>query len=500
MCITRSLLVPLIAFLLVAPPGALTAQEETPVPGDDPTVILSVPVELPDGERAWLAIYRANLADDDPAIPARPGMVYALDAPLLLLYDGESRVGRVAAGDAAELKQGEQVRPLAAQAGPASMLAVGLGDPATSSDPYLPVGEPFPVSAGQATLVMRRIELTTRPDRTLQQVQQQIAALPQPALVYVEQGEITGTPVGLGSPTTVKQYQAIAADGQSGLGITDDGAVILVVTLEPPAQPTPTIVAGIQVNTDTSQSTTLITPTATATSTAPATGPTATVAPTLAPTVAAAPDSDGDGLSDADEAGRGTNPASNDSDGDGVFDGYEVSVGLDPTKPDTDGDGVSDYDELAAEYPEQGSGDADGDGLTDGYEGQVSLTNPNDPDSDDDGLSDGDENSRGTSPMNRDSDGDGLGDGFEVNRGSNPLSTDSDGDGVDDGYETGRGMNPSSGDSDGDGLGDGAELNTWGTNPTNPDSDGDERSDGYEVNCGQDPNVFTDYSDVVACG
>ncbi len=44
-------------------------------------------------------------------------------------------------------------------------------------------------------------------------------------------------------------------------------------------------------------------------------------------------DSDGDGLSDADEAARGTDPANPDSDGDGVNDGLEVANGTDPLNP-----------------------------------------------------------------------------------------------------------------------------------------------------------------------
>ena len=112
---------------------------------------------------------------------------------------------------------------------------------------------------------------------------------------------------------------------------------------------------------------------------------------------------------------------------------------------------------------------------------------------------DGDELGRGSNPTARDSDGDGLSDGFEAGQGTSPTSIDSDGDGVDDGYETGRGMNPLGADSDGDGVADGDELYTYGTNPLNPDSDGDEHSDGQEINCGQDPNTFTDYTDVVSC-
>lgn len=45
-------------------------------------------------------------------------------------------------------------------------------------------------------------------------------------------------------------------------------------------------------------------------------------------------DTDGDGLSDAEEADLGTDPNAVDSDGDGYEDGHEVSEGTDPTDPD----------------------------------------------------------------------------------------------------------------------------------------------------------------------
>jgi hypothetical protein len=58
---------------------------------------------------------------------------------------------------------------------------------------------------------------------------------------------------------------------------------------------------------------------------------------------AAGVDSDGDGLTDGEEAALGTNPASADSDGDGLSDGDEVrGFGTDPLAPDTDGDGLPD--------------------------------------------------------------------------------------------------------------------------------------------------------------
>lgn len=516
--IALSLIALIAAMFLPLLTGPRSAAQEDPNPGPDTSLIVEMDLTLTDGERTWVTLHRPTIADDDPPIQARQGVLYAIDAPLMLLYDGQSRIDRIPQGEALALRTGDTVRPVATQAGLASLLAVGLADPEAPGDSaWLPVGEPFDVTADSYVLELHRYDLTRRPGRTVRAIQQEIAALPYPALIFVEQGEVTATPAGQDSPMALKQHDLATLDGRAGLAVSDDGAVIVLVTLAPKEAQTVAGGTTTRVNTDTAASG-VSTPTPGATTTATAT---ATTEATIAAT--AAPDSDGDGLSDADEAARGTNPNSNDSDGDGVFDGYEVSVGLDPTKPDTDGDGISDYDEVASETVDPGSGDADADGLTDGYEGQVSLTNPNDADSDDDGLTDGQEVNTygsnplvqdtdgdgltdgtdvawGASPTNRDTDGDGLSDSFEVNQGSSPTSTDTDGDGVDDGYETGRGMSPLNGDSDGDGLGDGAEVNTWGSNPLNPDSDGDGRGDGYEVDCGQDPNTFTDYTDVVACG
>jgi hypothetical protein len=59
-------------------------------------------------------------------------------------------------------------------------------------------------------------------------------------------------------------------------------------------------------------------------------------------------DSDGDGLSDEEEAQLGTDPHNADSDGDGLNDGEEVNThGTDPLNRDTDGDGIDDGEEVA---------------------------------------------------------------------------------------------------------------------------------------------------------
>ena len=57
-------------------------------------------------------------------------------------------------------------------------------------------------------------------------------------------------------------------------------------------------------------------------------------------------DSDGDGLTDAEEVALGTDPNDADSDDDGLSDGEEVALGTDPNDPDSDGDGVSDGEEV----------------------------------------------------------------------------------------------------------------------------------------------------------
>ncbi len=68
-------------------------------------------------------------------------------------------------------------------------------------------------------------------------------------------------------------------------------------------------------------------------------------------------DTDGDGLSDADERRYGTDPKKADTDGDGLSDGQEIlRRGTDALKKDTDGDGFSDGDEIKNGYNPLGPG------------------------------------------------------------------------------------------------------------------------------------------------
>lgn len=492
------LLLSLLIIALVAPPG-IAAQDATmvPQPSQPPVIVAEGTASLGTDDLAWEVTRReshvSSLATPEPNVPV--GFVVADTGPVdLSVKPAGDDPEHVPARDAGFTPAGfRQVRSDGAAPVPYyAIVLVPTPDETTAggSDPnLLLMSDGFPVPSGESRLQLWAGLLSPPGTWTLPGSDAPVALLVTSGAVEVQ---VSGAPDSL----TLVAGEAGAVPPGSVVTVRGSAeAVVYATVILPETEVTPTAAptsAGPRRTPAPSPTSVSAAPTPTATSTSE---PTATVTPTSVPV-----DSDGDGLTDQDEAARGTSPTSNDSDGDGVFDGYEVSVGLNPLSADSDGDGVNDYDEVANETVDPGSGDADGDELTDGFEDQVSLTNPNDADSDDDGLSDGDEWNLGTDPLVPDSDGDGLSDGFEGGWGTNPLSGDSDGDGVDDGYETGRGMNPLGSDSDGDGLDDGAEFNTWGTNPLNPDHDGDGRSDGYEVNCGQSPTEYTDYTDVVSCG
>jgi uncharacterized protein YukE len=87
-------------------------------------------------------------------------------------------------------------------------------------------------------------------------------------------------------------------------------------------------------------------------------------------------DTDGDGLSDTDEATYGTDINDSDSDNDELSDYDEVTTHLtDPTLSDTDGDGLSDYDEVITYLTDPLLEDTDADGYTD-YEELTAGTDP----------------------------------------------------------------------------------------------------------------------------
>ena len=153
-------------------------------------------------------------------------------------------------------------------------------------------------------------------------------------------------------------------------------------------------------------------------------------------------DTDGDGLTDAQEATLGTNPASKDSDADGIPD--KLEVGADLNKPsDTDGDGKIDA-------------------LDDDDDGDGKLTKTEDDNTDADV-------NPATNP--RDTDGDGIVDYLDANDASSPTADD-DGDGLTNAEEGKLGTNPNKIDSDGDSVPDNKEVGSDLTKALDTDGDG----------------------------
>ena len=118
-----------------------------------------------------------------------------------------------------------------------------------------------------------------------------------------------------------------------------------------------------------------------------------------------------------------------DSDGDGLTDAEELSLGTDPENPDSDGDGLTDYEERHNYGTGPQNADSDFDGISDGDEVNTYGTDPLDDDSDDDGLEDGEEihntDYRGLDPLSDDTDGDGVSDGDEIDDGTDPTDASS---------------------------------------------------------------------------
>jgi outer membrane protein OmpA-like peptidoglycan-associated protein len=91
-------------------------------------------------------------------------------------------------------------------------------------------------------------------------------------------------------------------------------------------------------------------------------------------------DSDGDGLTDQEEAEWGTDPYNPDTDGDGLTDGEEVHIyHTDPLNPDSDFDGLSDGDEVHIYHTDPMNRDTDGGGVSDGHEVLEDHTDPLNP-------------------------------------------------------------------------------------------------------------------------
>ena len=173
-------------------------------------------------------------------------------------------------------------------------------------------------------------------------------------------------------------------------------------------------------------------------------------------------DTDGDGVSDADDQCPGSNGAvdangcaadQRDSDGDGVNDNLDAFPNDPSETADSDGDGVGDNADVFPNNANESS-DADGDGVGDNSD-QCSNTPA--------GQS---VNANGCALSQLDTDGDGVNDAADLCPGSSGSvdtngcaanQRDSDGDGVNDALDAFPFDATESSDSDGDGVGDNAD-------------------------------------------
>jgi len=231
------------------------------------------------------------------------------------------------------------------------------------------------------------------------------------------------------------------------------------------------------------------------------------------------PDSDGDGISDAQEVGELHNrPIDSDSDGtidaldaedsldhdgDGLSNMLEAQLNTNPAKADTDGDGIDDAKEVGPNIllPL----DKDLDGIID------ALDIVDDSDTDNDGLTDAQEKKLGSDPKEADTDNDGINDREEIGKNiDDPLDSDADGilnildkdddnDNLSTRYEMRIGTNPLSDDSDKDSLKDNIEAKSPNSdvlqdtdsdeliNPVDTDDDNDNIPTLIELSIGTDP-------------
>ena len=146
-------------------------------------------------------------------------------------------------------------------------------------------------------------------------------------------------------------------------------------------------------------------------------------------------------------------------------------------KEDSDGDGLTDLEEAWVHRTDSQLADTDTDGLADGLEVNEYWTLPLVTDTDGDGFFDGVEVRLGTDPTDTDS---------RPNP-KTPNFDDLDGDGVSNKDEKVHGTDAQRIDTDFDGLSDYAEIRDYFTNPLAVDTDGDGFWDGEEVNAGADP-------------
>ncbi|MGC4107722.1 MAG: hypothetical protein QM753_15480 [Thermomicrobiales bacterium] len=335
------------------------------------SVIASGIASIPDGAKRWRVLTQEASEDAVYQVVPSTGFVYSNGTPLILIDVASARRQRLALGEAAFIDTDQQIG-VSSLGARQQFMVLELG--ASGTQPTSPaqfVSGPFDATAGDYDVALVRDVLN-------QDESGSIPAGSLPTLVYAVSGSIT---VKAGSnSTTLDAGQADTFKGDLTITGETGGATYIaahigaklpsVATPVSTATPVPATPTATTAPTETPAPTSTPQPTAT---TAPS--PTATEDP------ATAIDTDGDGLSDAEEARLGTDPTNPDTDADGINDGNEVNVfKTDPLNLDTDGDTLYDGGELIY-GTDPLNPDTDGDGVSDGDEVYVTHTNPLDPNS-----------------------------------------------------------------------------------------------------------------------
>lgn len=436
---------------VAAPTAVALLQDAESPPPESATaqVVAQGVVAIGDGDYRWV-VSDAVVAAQGSLEEVRSGQGFVIvNGGVLLVEDtGNGEQIRLAAGEAALVRPDARQSWTSLGADDATLRTIELvsADASPGSRTVAFESAPFPGTGARNDLDL--LQDVMGPGGTLV-----IPAGALPTLVAVD-GGVANIATEAGDVLSLGIGESVSLSGALTITAGEQGATISVAATGPAvvstaqAAATPAAEAVIEIEGGRTVAT-------------PAASPVADATP--APT--AAPDDDGDGLSNDLEDAAGTDPALADTDEDGLTDGQEVDeYETNPLVADTDGDGVLDGDEVA-----QGTDPNDATGgaalpvaETEGDNAVVITEEPAPAEE--------------AAPVE------------EAAPESAGVPGDSDGDGLEDAIEFELGTDPFDIDTDDDGLTDGDEYYVFATGTRNPDSDGDGVLDGDEATAGTDPN------------